>query len=59
MFRLYNRHQGAYCRCFAKVIIVKQSVKICCYGINSAVWLHIYAVFVVCVQCTVQSELIP
>ena len=27
MFRLYNNYQGAYCMCFAKVIIVKQSVK--------------------------------
>ena len=23
MFLLYNHHQGAYCTCFAKVIIVK------------------------------------
>ena len=51
-----NYHQGAYCICIAKVIIVKQSVKIRGYGINLAVWLHIYPVLVVCVQCTVQSE---
>ena len=28
MFRLCNHHQGAYCMCFVKVMIVKQSVKI-------------------------------
>ena len=41
-----NYHQGAYCICIAKVIIVKQSVKIRGYGINLAVWLHIYPVLV-------------
>ena len=46
MFRLYSNHQGAYCMCFAKVIIVKQSVKIHHYGISLAVWLHIYPVLV-------------
>ena len=55
MFRLYNHHQGAYCMSIVKVII-KQSVKICRYGINSAVWLHIYPVLVVCAQCIVKSE---
>ena len=41
-----NHHQGACCMCFAKVIIVKQSVKIRRYGINSAAWLHIYSLLV-------------
>ena len=40
MFRLYNRHQGAYCMCLAKVIIVKQSIKICLYGISSLCTVH-------------------
>ena len=44
MFRSYNHNQGAYCMCFVEVIIVKQSFKMRRYGINSAVWLHIYPV---------------
>jgi len=39
--------------CIAKVIIVKQSVKICHYGINSAVWMRMYPVVVVCVERTI------
>jgi hypothetical protein len=42
MFRLTNRHQGAYCCASLKLCLLKQSVKMRRYEFGAVVWLHNY-----------------